>query len=135
MRGFRRGRALPGVAGVGDGSYARVLAGDGAGAPPGWLRVSPWPGGEHALKLELHAPLASRLLDIVGRLRRMFDLDADPCAIADALSSDPRLKPLLRKRPGLRLPNGWDGLARKSVVSGKSVSVSLSLGGRRYLTK
>src|SRR3546814_14217138 len=39
----------------------------------------------------------------------MFDLDADPRAIADALSSDPRLKPLLRKRPGLRLPSGWDG--------------------------
>src|SRR3546814_11535315 len=100
MLGFLRGRALPGVEHVGDDSYARVIAGDGAGAPPGWLRVSPWPGGEHALKLELHAPLASRLLDIVGRLRRMFDLDADPRAIADALSSDPRLKPPLRQPTG-----------------------------------
>lgn len=125
MLGFLRGRALPGVEHVGDDSYARVIAGDGAGAPPGWLRVSRWPDGEHALKLELHAPLASRLLDIVGRLRRMFDLDADPRAIADALSSDPRLKPLLRKRPGLRLPSGWDGfeIAVRAIL-GQQVSVA-----------
>src|SRR3546814_20335201 len=37
MLGFLRGRALPGVEHVGDDSYARVIAGDGAGAPPGWL--------------------------------------------------------------------------------------------------
>src|SRR3546814_3899114 len=63
--------------------------------------------------------------DIVGRLRRMFDLDADPCAIADALSSDPRLKPLLRKRPGLRLPSGWDGfeIAVRAIL-GQQVSVA-----------
>src|SRR3546814_14471745 len=35
MLGFLRGRALPGVEHVGDDSYARVTAGDGAGAPPG----------------------------------------------------------------------------------------------------
>src|SRR3546814_8399880 len=55
----------------------------------------------------------------------MFDLDADPCAIADALSSDPRLKPLLRKRPGLRLPGGWDGfeIAVRAIL-GQQVSVA-----------
>src|SRR3546814_136426 len=55
----------------------------------------------------------------------MFDLDADPCAIADALSSDPRLKPLLRKRPGLRLPSGWDGfeIAVRAIL-GQQVSVA-----------
>src|SRR3546814_13818710 len=50
MLGFLRGRALPGGEHVGDDSYARVIAGDGEGAPTGWLRVSPWPGGEQALK-------------------------------------------------------------------------------------
>jgi AraC family transcriptional regulator of adaptative response / DNA-3-methyladenine glycosylase II len=125
MLGFLRGRALPGVEQVDDHSYARVVAGDGADAPPGWLRVSAWPGREHALKLELHAPLASRLLDIVSRLRRMFDLDADPRAIANALSADPRLKPLMRKRPGLRLPSGWDGfeIAVRAIL-GQQVSVA-----------
>src|SRR3546814_4940597 len=89
----------------------------------GWL-VRPVPGCEHALKRGRHGPLASRMLDIVGRLRRMFDLDADPRAIADALSSDPRLKPLLRERPGLRLPSGWDGfeIAVRAIL-GPQVSV------------
>src|SRR5690606_22131279 len=84
-----------------------------------------WPGGEHALKLELHARLATRLLDIVNRLRRMFDLDADPHAIALALSTDPRLAPLLRMRPGLRLPSGWDGfeIAVRAIL-GQQVSVA-----------
>ena len=124
MLAFLRGRALPGVEAVDDTSYARVIAG-GDGAPHGWLRVSAWPDGEHALKLEVHAPLASRLLDIVQRLRRMFDLDADPHTIAATLSADPRLQPLLRKRPGLRLPSGWDGfeIAIRAVL-GQQVSVA-----------
>src|SRR5690554_2204027 len=124
MLAFLRGRALPGVEAVDDTSYARVIAGSN-GSPHGWLRVSAWPGGEHSLKLELHAPLASRLLGIVQRLRRMFDLDADPDAIATTLSADPRLRPLLRRRPGLRLPSGWDGfeIAVRAVL-GQQVSVA-----------
>ncbi|WP_226469715.1 DNA-3-methyladenine glycosylase 2 family protein [Luteimonas panaciterrae] len=133
MLSFLRGRALPGVETVDEVSYARAIPAEGAGMPPGWLRVSAWPqrgdvrgdATDHALKLELHAPLASRLLDIVNRLRRMFDLDADPHAIADALSRDPRLAPLLQKRPGLRLPSGWDGfeIAVRAIL-GQQVSVA-----------
>lgn len=122
MLDFLRGRALPGVERVDADSYARVIAGtDGA---PGWLRVSRWPG-EHALRLDVHAPLASRLLDIVQRLRRMFDLDADPHAIQASLSADPRLAPLLAVRPGLRLPGAWDGfeIAVRAVL-GQQVSVA-----------
>lgn len=122
MLDFLRGRALPGVERVDDAGYARVIAGpDGA---HGWLLVSPWPG-EHALKLELHAVPAARLLDVVQRLRRMFDLDADPQVIADALSADPRLRPLLALRPGLRLPSSWDGfeIAARAVL-GQQVSVA-----------
>ncbi|WP_242108459.1 DNA-3-methyladenine glycosylase 2 family protein [Luteimonas aquatica] len=129
MLAFLRGRALPGVETVDEHGYARAIPSEGPGAPPGWLRVSAWPGhdGEasHALKLELPAPLASRLLEIVNRLRRMFDLDADPHAIGDALSRDPRLAPLLRARPGLRLPSGWDGfeIAVRAIL-GQQVSVA-----------
>ncbi len=122
MLDFLRGRALPGVERVDDAAYARVIASpDGA---HGWLRVSPWPG-EHALRLELHAVPAARLLDVVQRLRRMFDLDAAPQVIADALSADPRLRPLLALRPGLRLPSGWDGfeIAVRAVL-GQQVSVA-----------
>ena len=121
MLDFLRGRALPGVESVDDHGYARVI---GPAATPGWLRVSAWPD-EHALKLELHGVAPTRLLDIVNRLRRMFDLDADPHAIAAALSHDARLRPLLKKRPGLRLPSGWDGfeIAMRAII-GQQVSVA-----------
>ncbi|BDU15832.1 DNA-3-methyladenine glycosylase 2 family protein [Lysobacter auxotrophicus] len=126
MLDFLRGRALPGVEVVDEHGYARVI---GPIERPGWLRVSAWPdgkhGGEHALKLELHGPAPSQLLEIVQRLRRMFDLDADPQAIADTLSRDPRFAPLLALRPGLRLPSGWDGfeIAVRAII-GQQVSVA-----------
>src|SRR5690606_25610917 len=126
MLDFLRGRALPGVELVDAGSYRRVI---GDAAAPGWLRVSAWPRGSggdgHALKLELHGCAPSRLLAMVERVRRMFDLDADPQAIGGVLSRDPQLRPLLRRRPGLRLPSGWDGfeIAVRAVV-GQQVSVA-----------
>ncbi|WP_164013522.1 DNA-3-methyladenine glycosylase 2 [Pyxidicoccus trucidator] len=122
MLDFLRGRALPGVEVVDAASYTRVI---GPVETPGWLRVSAWPGDEHALKLELHGVAPARLLDIVNRLRRMFDLDADPQAIAAALSTDARLRPLLKRRPGLRLPSGWDGfeIAVRAII-GQQVSVA-----------
>ncbi len=122
MLDFLRGRALPGVEHVDAESYARVI---GPASAPGWLRVSAWPGAEHALKLELRGVAPTRLLDVVNRLRRMFDLDADPHAIASTLSRDPRLRPLLKKRPGLRLPSGWDGfeIAMRAII-GQQVSVA-----------
>jgi AraC family transcriptional regulator, regulatory protein of adaptative response / DNA-3-methyladenine glycosylase II len=120
---FLRARAVPGVEHVDADTYARVVAGEGT-APAGWLRIGTWPGDGHALRLELHPALAPRLLDIVGRLRRMFDLDADPGAIASVLGGDPRLAPLIAARPGLRLPGGWDGfeIAVRAIL-GQQVSV------------
>ncbi|WP_363796335.1 AlkA N-terminal domain-containing protein [Lysobacter firmicutimachus] len=126
MLDFLRGRALPGVELVDEHSYSRVI---GPIEAPGWLRVSAWPSrrgeAEHALRLELHGPAPARLLDITNRLRRMFDLDADPNAIGAALSVDPRLKALVDRRPGLRLPSGWDGfeIAVRAIL-GQQVSVA-----------
>ena len=44
---------------------------------------------------------------VLARVRRVFDLSADPEAIQRDLSGDPLLAPLLRARPGLRLPGDW----------------------------
>jgi AraC family transcriptional regulator of adaptative response / DNA-3-methyladenine glycosylase II len=127
MLAFLRGRALPGVEVVDATSYARVIAPE-AGDPaarPAWLRISQWPNGEHALKLELHGAAPTRLVGIVNRLRRMFDLDADPQAIAAVLSRSRRLQPLLERHPGTRIPSGWDGfeIAVRAVI-GQQVSVA-----------
>ncbi|MGW7366917.1 AlkA N-terminal domain-containing protein [Streptomyces sp. NPDC054841] len=44
------------------------------------------------------------LTTAVQRLRRLFDLDADPYAVGERLSADPVLAPLVAARPGLRSP-------------------------------
>jgi len=119
---FLRGRALPGVERVDEHSYARVF---GPSDAPGWLRLSAWPDGEHALRLQLHCPQPSQLLGVVTTLRRMFDLDANPQAIADTFHHDAVLGPLIAKRPGLRLPGGWDGfeIAVRAIL-GQQISVA-----------
>lgn len=48
------------------------------------------------------------LTTAVQRLRRLFDLDADPYAVDEALAADPRLAPLVAARPGLRSPGAAD---------------------------
>ncbi|MBK6045039.1 helix-turn-helix domain-containing protein [Streptomyces sp. MBT55] len=48
------------------------------------------------------------LTTAVQRVRRLFDLDADPYAVDEALAADPRLAPLVAARPGLRSPGAAD---------------------------
>ena len=120
--GFLRTRALPGVEFVNDTSYARLL---GSAEEPGWLRLRASPRGEHALELELHCPRSAQMLDVVTRLRRMFDLDANPLIIAATFATDPLLGPLIALRPGLRLPGGWDGFETAvRAVLGQQISVA-----------
>ncbi|MFE7783041.1 DNA-3-methyladenine glycosylase 2 family protein [Streptomyces nigrescens] len=56
----------------------------------------------------------------VQRLRRLFDLDADPYAVAERLGADPLLGPLVAERPGLRSPGAADPeeLAVRTVLGG-----------------
>jgi AraC family transcriptional regulator of adaptative response / DNA-3-methyladenine glycosylase II len=65
------------------------------------------------------------LVAVVARVRRLLDLDADPVAADAVLSSDPRLAPLVRKRPGLRSPGTVDGFETAvGTVIGQQVSVA-----------
>ncbi|MFD3416443.1 AlkA N-terminal domain-containing protein [Streptomyces decoyicus] len=56
----------------------------------------------------------------VQRIRRLFDLDADPYAVAERLGADPLLRPLVAERPGLRSPGAADPeeLAVRTVLGG-----------------
>jgi len=119
---FLRGRALPGIEVVDDESYSRVF---GPAHAPGWLRLSAWPAQEHALRLQLHCPQPADMLSVVTRIRRMFDLDADPQAIAAALQTTVPMRASLRKYPGLRLPGSWDGFeVAVRAILGQQVSVA-----------
>ncbi|WP_327318622.1 DNA-3-methyladenine glycosylase 2 family protein [Streptomyces sp. NBC_01235] len=64
------------------------------------------PGGWLDTRLHLTDP--RDLTTAVQRLRRLFDLDADPYAVDERLGADPRLAPLVAARPGLRAPGAAD---------------------------
>ncbi|MHC3469774.1 bifunctional transcriptional activator/DNA repair enzyme AdaA [Streptomyces sp. 7R007] len=64
------------------------------------------PGGW--LETRLHLTDPRDLTTAVGRLRRLFDLDADPYAVDERLGADARLAPLVAARPGLRSPGAAD---------------------------
>ncbi|MEU6199690.1 AlkA N-terminal domain-containing protein [Streptomyces sp. NPDC047061] len=64
------------------------------------------PGGWLDARLRLTDP--RDLTTAVQRLRRLFDLDADPYAVDERLADDPRLAPLVAARPGLRSPGAAD---------------------------
>jgi AraC family transcriptional regulator, regulatory protein of adaptative response / DNA-3-methyladenine glycosylase II len=103
---FLAARSVPGVEHVSDGVYRRTLAVQGH---QGLLEVRPAPG-EHALRVHIRFPKPEYLLQIVARVRVMFDLAADPEVIAQTLGADSMLAPLLARHRGLRLPGSWDSL-------------------------
>ena len=122
-------RATPGVETVAGGVYRRTIA---LGDACGTIEVRAAAGEAHLL-MRVHLARPERLLEVVARARRMFDLDADPLLIAGRLGSGPLLGPLLARRPGLRVPGAWDGfeLAVRAVL-GQQVTVcgATTLAGR-----
>jgi len=106
LASWLRARAIDGVEVVDDESYSRGGATVRHLAAESALRVT---GGN----------------DANARARVLFDVDADPRLIRKTLAKDSLLAPLLRRRPGIRVPGAWDPfeLAVRAVV-GQQVSVA-----------
>jgi len=117
-------RAVPGVEEVVAGRYRRSLRA---------------PGGPAVIELESaadHVRLTVRGAEpgvVVARCRALFDLDAEPAAIAAVLGGDPVVGPLAAVAPGRRVPGAVDGaeLAVRAVL-GQQVSLraAATLAGR-----
>jgi len=117
--GFLAARAVVGVEEAGPSTYSRVVT---TAHGPGVVSLAP--GSAH-LVARLSIPDLSDLGGVVARLRRLFDLDADPGAVDDVLRADAMLGPLVSARPGLRVPGAVDGfeIAVRAVL-GQQVSVA-----------
>ena len=124
MLGFLRVRAIAGIESVEGGVYRRSIGLDGT---QGVVTVQPGEG--NALRANIRFPKLSALPKIIARLRRVFDLAAEPAAIAAQLAKDPRLAPLVAARPGLRVPGAWDGfeLVVRAVL-GQQITVPAAIG-------
>ncbi len=119
LLGFLSARAVDGVEVCDATTYARSLR---------------LPHGHASVRLELHSERVlcsltmTDLRDLaaaVERCRRLLDLDADPVAVDAALRTDLLLAPLVRQRPGLRVPGHVDGFeAAVRAVIGQQISVA-----------
>jgi AraC family transcriptional regulator of adaptative response / DNA-3-methyladenine glycosylase II len=102
---FLKQRAIPGVELVTENFYQRTIE---VAGMQGFLTVKPDSTGPR-LVANLEIKGSKGLEHTVERIRRIFDLGADPIQIASHLSRDPKLRQLLKLRPGLRVPGVWDG--------------------------
>ena len=126
---FLRARAIPGVERADESAYRRTIAFDSA---TGLIEVR-HASGSAALELIVQFPKPRALLRIVERVRRMFDLGADPDVIGKHLRSDPLLGPILKRHPGIRMPGAWDGfeLAVRAILGQQiSVRAASTIAGR-----
>lgn len=128
MLDFLRMRAVPGVEAIDGESYVRTAR---DGDAKGWIRVSASRGD--ALRLEVSPELVTSRDEMARRVRRLFDLDADPAEIAKTLGQDRRLARLIARRPGLRVPRGFDPaeIATRAILGQQvTVAAARTLAGR-----
>jgi AraC family transcriptional regulator of adaptative response / DNA-3-methyladenine glycosylase II len=120
MLAFFQRRAIPGVEHVANGIYRRTVR---LGSGRGEIAVRHATRG-FGLRLEICLTDDRNLMIVVERVKRMFDLDANPNAIHWTLRHDPLLDRLIRQAPGLRLPGSWDPFetAVRAVI-GQQISV------------
>jgi AraC family transcriptional regulator of adaptative response / DNA-3-methyladenine glycosylase II len=125
MIGFLAARVITGIEAVTDRrSYRRTIALDGA---QGVFSAEPDARGS-GLRVTIRFPRIASLVTIVRRIRRVFDLGADPLAIGKDLSRDPLLAPLVARRPGLRVPGAWDGFeVAVRAVLGQQITVTAAM--------
>ncbi|WP_220198169.1 AlkA N-terminal domain-containing protein [Ktedonospora formicarum] len=119
-------RALPGVEEVTNGCYRRTVS---LPQSSGIIELEPMRSA-NAVLLRLQLSDLSDLSLLVQRCRQFLDLDAAPTTIAETLGADPLLAPLVKARPGLRIPGAIDGFElavcaivgqRRSIVGAQTL--------------
>jgi AraC family transcriptional regulator of adaptative response / DNA-3-methyladenine glycosylase II len=117
---FLGDRAIPGVEAATAGGFARTLD-----LPHGYGTVDVTIGADTHVKATFHLSDWHDLAPAVRRVRRLLDLDADPVAIDEVLSTDDTMGRLVAAWPGLRSAGSVD--AAETVVRaivGQQVSVA-----------
>ncbi|PJG57973.1 AlkA N-terminal domain-containing protein [Aeromonas cavernicola] len=128
MLAFYRLRAIPGLERVEGNGYERHYR---VGDQVGWVRIEQGKG--HRLTLTVHDLPPAALPDLLYRVRRMWDLDADMQRIGEHLGHDPLLARVQSHWPGVRLPAGWDEyevMLRAIVGQQVSVKGAITILGR-----
>lgn len=126
--GWMRAHAIPGVEVGGEASFARVVRLPGG---PAWFEVRC--GADARLRLRARLTALGDLGTLIARVRRLFDLDADPLAVDDALSRHPEFASAVAAIPGVRVPGAMDAdemLLRAMIGQQISVASARTMQGR-----
>jgi AraC family transcriptional regulator of adaptative response / DNA-3-methyladenine glycosylase II len=118
---FLAARAIDGVERIADDSYARSVT---LPSGVGFIELR-HAADAHHLTLRIEDVAAGELMELVERVRRAFDLTANPDDAGDHLRRDARLGPLLDRLPGVRLIGGLDAfeIAIRAIL-GQGVRLS-----------
>lgn len=117
---FFRLRAIAGIEEVSSHCYVRHLPMGKRGNP---ARLAVRQGEGHQLVVTFYGIHPHELPLLLHKVRRQWDLDADPAPIAACLGTG-LLAPLVAAAPGLRLPGGWDPLeVMLRAIIGQQISV------------
>ena len=120
MMEFLHQRALFGVEIVEDNVYKHTVKFDNT---IGTIEVQPVQGERYCF-LRVPNNLSRHLLVISERVKRLFDLRANPDLIAKNLLKDKYISKFVRKYPGIRIPGAWDGFeVAVRAILGQQVSI------------
>jgi AraC family transcriptional regulator of adaptative response / DNA-3-methyladenine glycosylase II len=124
---FLGARALPGVERVEGSTWERAAL---LGGTPALVRVELRRG---ALEVETPVPLDPQTRT---RLERLFDTRTDPGEVRRGLQHDLRLRRVIARRPGLRVPGAWDPfeVAVRAII-GQQISVAAAVTVARRLVE
>lgn len=127
MLSFLDKRAIAGVERVSHDSYSRSFSLDRAnGSSEGVVSVTSDPARNSLVASITAAP--GDLSIVASRVRRIFDLTADPAVISEHLRSESTLAPIAAQFPGIRIPGVWDSFeAAVRAVIGQQISVRASV--------
>jgi|CXWL01.1.fsa_nt_gi AraC family transcriptional regulator of adaptative response / DNA-3-methyladenine glycosylase II len=123
LLGFLRMRSVPGVERAISECYRRTLR---LGECAGWIEVENAPD-QSRLRVRAGSSLRPVAAQLERSVRRQFDVDRDPHAIAQVLG------PLALNYPGLRVPGAIDGFEQGvRAILGQQISVAAAttLAGR-----
>jgi AraC family transcriptional regulator of adaptative response / DNA-3-methyladenine glycosylase II len=128
-------RAIPGVEAVHDGAYLRTVQ---VAKHVGWIAVTPYLGTKrsrpvNALRVLMSSSLQPVCLQVLSRVKTVFDTRANAAEIDRHLAQDSLLAPSIDAYFGMRLPGAFEGfelLLRAILGQQVSVKGATTLAGR-----
>lgn len=118
------GRMIIGTESVTQTKYSRTFSLNGC---RGWFSVYN-ESRINALRLDIHATDLDCLMPLVWRVRKMFDLNADPNRIKQVFKNDALLAKAFSRHSGVRVPTCWDPCeAGVRAVAGQLISVKAAI--------